>query len=56
MLAKTMLEASDTCISLCEELRQMTDAEVFLYCENAHLASIIEGHANKSRSKIEQLP
>jgi hypothetical protein len=25
-LAKTMLEASDTCISLCEELGQMTDA------------------------------
>jgi hypothetical protein len=50
-LAKKMLEASDTCISLCEELGQMTDAEVFLYCENAHLSSIIEGDASKLRIK-----
>lgn len=47
-LAKTMLEASDTCISLCEELGQMTDAEIYLYCENAHLVSVVEGDASES--------
>jgi hypothetical protein len=47
-LAKVMLEASDTCISLCEELGQMTDQETWLYCENAHLVSVVEGDASKS--------
>lgn len=54
-LAKTMLEASDTCLSLCEELGQMTDAEVFLSCENAHLASLVEGDASKSFVATKQI-
>lgn len=54
-LAKKMLEASDTCILLCEELGQMTDAEVFLYCQNAHLVSVVEGDASKSPSDFDRI-
>lgn len=46
-LAKTMLEASDICISLCEELGQMTDQEVWLYGGNSHLVSVVEGDASR---------
>lgn len=45
-LAKNMLEASDICISFCEELGQLSDAEVWLYHENVHLASVVEGDAS----------
>ena len=47
-LAKSMLEASDTCLSLCEELGQMTDTEIWLYYENSHLASVVEGDSSES--------
>lgn len=47
-LAKQLLEASDICISFCEEVGDMSDAETWLYSENAHLVSIVEGDASES--------
>jgi hypothetical protein len=45
-LAKRMLEASDTCISFCEELGDLSDAETWLYGANTHLVSLVEGDAS----------
>ena len=46
-LARTMLEASDLCISMCEKAGQLTDPETWLYLENFHLCSLIDGDASK---------
>ena len=45
-LAKQMLEASDVCISFCEELGQLTDPGLWLTVENTHLCSVLEGDAS----------
>ena len=45
-LGKKMLEASDTCLSFCEELGHRTDPEAWLLCENLHLCSLVEGDAS----------
>jgi len=45
-LAKQMLEASDTCISFCEEFQQLTDPEIWLICENLHNCTLVEGDAS----------
>lgn len=45
-LAKQMLEASDICVSFCEELGDLSDAETWLYGANVHLVSIVEGDSS----------
>jgi hypothetical protein len=42
-LTKRMLKAGDICISFCEEQGNLSDAEIWLYHENVHLASVVEG-------------
>jgi hypothetical protein len=46
-LGRKMLEASDTCKALCERAGQLTDPESWLYCENAHLSTLVEGDASE---------
>jgi Fungal specific transcription factor domain len=46
VLAKQMLEASDTCISFCEEFQQLTDPEMWLVCDNLHMCTLVEGDAS----------
>jgi hypothetical protein len=45
-LAKQMLEASDMCISFCEEFQQVTDPEMWLICENFHTCTLVTGDAS----------
>ena len=45
-LAKQMLEASDMCISFCEEFQQLTDPEMWLICENLHMCTLVTGDAS----------
>ena len=46
LLAKQMLEASDTCISFCEEFQQLTDLEIWVICENVHVCTLVTGDAS----------
>ena len=41
-----MLEATDICVSFCEELGDLSDAETWLYSANVHLVSLVEGDAS----------
>lgn len=43
VLAKQMLEASDLCISFCEEFQQVTDPEMWMICENLHMCTLVTG-------------
>jgi hypothetical protein len=45
-LAKEMLEASDMCISYCEEFQQVTDPELWLMCENLRMCTLVTGDAS----------
>lgn len=45
-LAKQMLEASDMCISFCEEFQHVTDPEMWLICENLHICTLVAGDAS----------
>jgi hypothetical protein len=45
-LAKQMLEASDMCISFCEEFQQVTDPEIWLISENLHTYTLVTGDAS----------
>ena len=47
ILARTMLEASDLCIAMCEKAGQLSDPETWLYLENYHLCSLLDGDASK---------
>ena len=45
-LANQMLEASDMCLSFCEEYQQVTDPEIWVLCENLHMCTLVTGDAS----------
>lgn len=55
VLARRLLEVGQTCLNFCDKIGHVTDPEIWLAFEIAHVSSVVEGDAGKAPNALNVL-